>query len=71
MFYQLTMLAQVAFYGAALAGALLRETTFGRNKLVTIPYYVCLVYLAAAVATLNILRGHQINRWEPQRQHAA
>jgi len=71
VFYQLTMLAQVAFYGAALAGALLRETTFGRNKLVTIPYYVCLVYLAAAVATLNILRGHQINRWEPQRQHAA
>lgn len=71
LFYQLTMLAQVAFYTAALAGALFRDTAFGRQKLVTLPYYVCLVYLAAAVATFNILRGHQINRWEPQRQHAA
>lgn len=71
LFYQLTMLAQIAFYGAALAGALLRETRLGRLKLVTLPYYICLVYLAAAVATLNIVRGHQINRWEPQRQQAA
>jgi len=70
LFYQLTMLAQIGFYGAALAGALFRDTPLGRNKLVTIPYYVCLVYLAAAVATFNVLRGHQINRWEPQRQHA-
>ena len=64
------MLAQIGFYGAALAGALFRDTALGRNKLVTLPYYVCLVYLAAAVATFNVLRGHQINRWEPQRQHA-
>lgn len=71
LFYQLTMLAQVAFYAAALVGALFRDTALGRQKLVTLPYYVCLVYLAAAVATFNILRGHQINRWEPQRQHAA
>lgn len=70
LFYQLAMLAQVGFYGAALAGALLQDTPLGRNKLLTIPYYVCLVYLAAAVATYNVLRGHQINRWEPQRQHA-
>lgn len=70
VFYQLTMLAQIGFYGAALAGALFRDTPLGRNKLVTLPYYVCLVYLAAAVATFNVLRGHQINRWEPQRQHA-
>lgn len=70
VFYQLTMLAQIGFYGAALAGALFRDTALGRNKLVTLPYYVCLVYLAAAVATFNVLRGHQINRWEPQRQHA-
>lgn len=70
LLYQLAMLAQVGFYGAALAGALLQDTPLGRNKLLTIPYYVCLVYLAAAVATYNVLRGHQINRWEPQRQHA-
>lgn len=70
-FYQLTMLAQIAFYGAALIGALFRDTRLGRLKFVTIPYYICLVYLAAAVATFNILRGHQINRWEPQRQQAA
>ena len=70
VFYQLAMLAQIGFYGAALAGALFRDTPLGRNKLVTLPYYVCLVYLAAAVATFNVLRGHQINRWEPQRQHA-
>lgn len=71
LFYQLAMLAQMAFYGAALAGALLRDSALGRAKLLAIPYYVCLVYLAAAVATVNLLRGHQINRWEPQRQHAA
>lgn len=70
-FYQVTMLAQVAFYGAALVGALFRESALARLKFVTIPYYVCLVYLAAAVATFNLVRGHQINRWEPQRQRAA
>ncbi|HBY96457.1 MAG TPA: hypothetical protein DEP84_21355 [Chloroflexi bacterium] len=66
--YQAATLAQIAFYGAAALGVLLSGTTLGRRKIFTIPFYFCMVYAAALLATLNIVRGHRIDRWEPQRQ---
>ena len=69
-FYQLALLAQVAFYGCALAGYLLRGHRLGRLKLFSIPFYFCVVYGAALIATWNLIRGHRINRWTPQRQTA-
>jgi cellulose synthase/poly-beta-1,6-N-acetylglucosamine synthase-like glycosyltransferase len=67
-FYQLTMLGQLAFYGLGLLGFLLDGTRLGRLKLFTIPYFFCLVNAAVLVATVNIMRGQQIKRWEPQRK---
>ena len=68
LFYKLTMLGQIAFYGLGLLGLILDGTRLGRLKLLTIPYFFCLVNAAVLVATINIMRGQQIKRWEPQRK---
>lgn len=68
LFYQLMMIGQLGFYSLGLLGMLLDGTRFGRLKIFTIPFYFCLVNTAVLVATLNILRGQQIKRWEPQRE---
>ncbi len=70
-FYQLALLAQLAFYGCALLGLLLRGSRIGRLKPFTIPFYFCVVYAAALIATWNLLRGQRITYWTPQRQAAA
>jgi cellulose synthase/poly-beta-1,6-N-acetylglucosamine synthase-like glycosyltransferase len=70
-FYRLVLLAQGAFYGCALAGMVLARRQIGQLKILTIPYYFCMVYLAALVATWNVIRGRQITSWRTQRQEAA
>lgn len=69
--YQVATLGQIAFYGFALLGLLLNQTRFGQMKLLTIPFYFCMVNAAALVALVQVLRGHQIKHWEPQRQREA
>lgn len=66
-FYRLATVGQVVFYGLAVIGFLLDGTRLKRSKLLTIPFYFCLVNAAALIASLNVLRGRQIKRWEPQR----
>jgi hypothetical protein len=61
---------QAAFYACALLGMALAQTKIGQSKLFTIPFYFCMIYLAAAVATWNVVRGRQITSWRPQRQEA-
>jgi cellulose synthase/poly-beta-1,6-N-acetylglucosamine synthase-like glycosyltransferase len=68
LFYQLTMIGQLGFYGLGLLGWLLDGTRIKRTKILTIPYFFCLVNAAVVLATINILRGQQIKRWEPQRK---
>jgi hypothetical protein len=67
-FYDLLLIGQVAFYGLGLLGLILDGTRFGKLKIFTLPFYFCLVNAAVLVATLNILQGRQIRRWEPQRE---
>lgn len=67
-FYQAATVAQAAFYGCALLGLLLGGTRLGRLKILTIPFFFCMVNAAALLATLNVLRGRRIERWETQRQ---
>ena len=65
--YQAAALLQAAFYlCAALHGIGERRGGAG-GKLLAIPHYVCLVNLAALIAAWNVLRGHRIERWDPQR----
>lgn len=67
-FYQLAMLGQLGFYSLALMGFVLDGTRLGRRKIFALPFYFCLVNAAVLVASLNIIRGQQIKRWEPQRK---
>lgn len=67
-FYQAATLAQVGFYGCALLGMALGGTRLSRLKLFTFPFFFCMVNAASLLATLNILRGQRIERWETQRQ---
>lgn len=67
-FYQLATIGQLVFYSFALMGMLLDGTRFRRLKFFTIPFYFVLVNAAALIASLNVLRGRQIKRWEPQRE---
>jgi hypothetical protein len=65
--YQMATIAQVMFYSCAVFGLLLNRTRFGRKKIFTIPFYFCMVNAASLVATIKVLRGHQVKHWEPQR----
>ncbi len=66
--YRLATLAQAGFYSLAAAGWLLRGTALGRHKIFSLPLFFCLVNGAALVAAFNLVRGHRIDRWEPQRE---
>ncbi len=69
-FYQLVTFAQAAFYCCGALGILLNGTRLGRLKIFTIPFFFCMVNTASLLATLKILRGHRIDRWEPQRHES-
>jgi cellulose synthase/poly-beta-1,6-N-acetylglucosamine synthase-like glycosyltransferase len=69
-FYQAATLLQVAFYGCGLLGMLLVNTRFGRLKVFTLPFFFCMVNVAALLAVWNVVRGHRIDRWETLRQAA-
>ena len=66
-FYKLTMAGQVAIYGLALIGALLRNSRLGRAKPFYIPYYFCFVNTTAFLGILTMLRGHKLEAWTSPR----
>lgn len=71
LFYQVVLLGQGLFYGLALSGFLLRKTRVGHQKVFALPLFFCMVYAAALIATINVLRGQRIVRWEPNRQEVS
>ena len=69
-FYAAGLLAQLAFYAAALAGWLLDRA--GRSmKLLALPQYFVLANWAAVLAGYKFLRGERFARWEPIREPPA
>lgn len=64
LIYQATTIAQISFYLLALAGLLFERYALGTRKLFSIPFYFTLIYAAALVAVVKLLRGQQINQWE-------
>ena len=68
--YQAVTIAQLVFYGCALLGLLLKNTPLGRLKPLTLPFFFCMVNIACLLATINLIRGHRIDFWEPQRADA-
>ena len=67
MFYRSALAAQSIFYGCALVGTLTSVRPLRGSKVFAVPFYFCMVNLACLVALFNILRGRQINLWEPKR----
>jgi cellulose synthase/poly-beta-1,6-N-acetylglucosamine synthase-like glycosyltransferase len=59
--------AQLAFYGLALTGGLLRGRRVGRLKPFCVPFYYCMANAASAMALWHFLRGKRISLWQPQR----
>jgi cellulose synthase/poly-beta-1,6-N-acetylglucosamine synthase-like glycosyltransferase len=71
LIYTVAALGQLAIYGLALIGLLLSGTRIGQLKIFTLPFYFCMVYAAALVASIRLLGGQQITRWETARQGPA
>ncbi|MDX1582853.1 MAG: glycosyltransferase family 2 protein [Thermoanaerobaculia bacterium] len=57
---------QIVFYGLAMIGGLLRRLAIGRWKILSIPYYFCLVNAAAFVGALSVIRGTKVREWTPR-----
>lgn len=68
--YQILILAQLIFYSCGALGMILRNTNLGKQRGFTVPFFFCMVNIAALIAVINILRGYQINLWEPQREES-
>jgi cellulose synthase/poly-beta-1,6-N-acetylglucosamine synthase-like glycosyltransferase len=69
LFYQVIAVGQALFYSCAMLGF---ARPLSQVKILELPAYFCLVNVAAARATWNVLRGIQIDRWEPaQARNAA
>lgn len=66
--YQAAVLAQIVVYGLGGLGFILDRMGYGGRKIVTLPYFFCMVNFAALVAVIKLLRGYRIVRWETQRQ---
>jgi cellulose synthase/poly-beta-1,6-N-acetylglucosamine synthase-like glycosyltransferase len=56
---------QLAFYGLAAAGWGAHTRGWGRARPLWIPYYFCLVNLAAAAAVISVVGGVRFERWDP------
>ena len=69
--YRAATLAQAAVYGLGAGGLLLRDRPLGRRKAFMLPAFFCFVNAASLRAVWNVVRGHRIDRWEPQRPPAA
>lgn len=60
-------LTQLGFYAAAFLGAVLSNTPLRRLPIFSIPFFFCLVNLAALNAFWNVCRGKRIERWDSSR----
>jgi cellulose synthase/poly-beta-1,6-N-acetylglucosamine synthase-like glycosyltransferase len=68
VFYILTLLGQLVVYGLAALGFFLLRTGRSLPHVVALPTYVCMVYVASALATWNLLRGERIVQWTTEQR---
>ena len=64
--FQILFLLQSLFYGAALAGNVL-EKRGKSSRFLYIPYYFCLINIAAGHALIRLLRGEKQVLWTPRK----
>ncbi|MCH8829781.1 MAG: glycosyltransferase family 2 protein [Planctomycetes bacterium] len=66
-FYRASAVCAAGFLGLALLGRVLRPWRIGQYRILTVPFYFCMVNAAAALATVGTLFGQRVHRWEPER----
>jgi len=66
-FYRITFFLQVIFYAAAILGWIWSQRGM-KIKILSIPFYFCLVNLASAIALGNIVKGRKLVTWETIRK---
>jgi glycosyltransferase involved in cell wall biosynthesis len=69
--YRAATAGQAAFYALGAVGMLLAGRPLGRLKVLALPAFFTLVNVASLRAVWNVLRGRQIDRWEPRRSGRA
>lgn len=57
---------QVAAYGLAGVGFLLRRRRWGRSRILSTPYYFAMVNTAAFLGVLSVLGGRRLRQWAPR-----
>jgi cellulose synthase/poly-beta-1,6-N-acetylglucosamine synthase-like glycosyltransferase len=67
LLYRLATLGQVALHLAALLGYVLQDTASGKSSLLSLPYFLDMTNLAAALAVKDLLRGESRDVWEAER----
>jgi cellulose synthase/poly-beta-1,6-N-acetylglucosamine synthase-like glycosyltransferase len=67
LFYRLAALGQVALHVGALLGYVLRDFALGKSRLLSLPYFLDMTNLAAALAVKDLLRGESRDVWEAER----
>ena len=65
--YQVLLIGQILFYVCAVTGYYIRRKSTGRWKIFYIPFYYCLVNLAALTAVIQLIKRKRIEYWQPQR----
>jgi cellulose synthase/poly-beta-1,6-N-acetylglucosamine synthase-like glycosyltransferase len=66
--YQVVVAGQVAFYGLAMLGFVLRRPGPTRWKVSALACYFCMVNVAALIAILNNFGGRHIGSWTPSHE---
>lgn len=66
--YRLVTIGQGMLHSAALLGFLLRDTSRGRHKLLSLPLFFDMVHVAALAALWNLARGTRHDIWVPERE---
>jgi cellulose synthase/poly-beta-1,6-N-acetylglucosamine synthase-like glycosyltransferase len=64
--FQICLAVQILFYLSAFIGYLMNRKN-KKSKTFTIPFYFCLINIAALIAFLRVLFGHKTIKWEPIR----
>lgn len=65
--YEAILAAQLGFYGAAAAGWLLRRTSLGRHRSLSMPFFFSAANVAALVGAVRLITGRQTVLWRRTR----
>jgi hypothetical protein len=70
LFYAAVFIAQIGFYLAAAASALMVRLGIN-SRLLALPQYFVITNLACLIALVKLVRGERYVRWEPVRERVA